>query len=316
MRGRSLDNALPLTRFSTRGIPRAERFDCWMNVLSDSMWRVTDWKDTPREFDVELSFAKLGSLVAVSETNSAHHSRRTRSDVDNSVERSFHLFVTAGPAWGFRHRGAAGRLDTGDVLVLAEGEHETICPDGFRGVIVKCPEIWMRTWLPEPEVLAGQTISRDSRWGQVLCPVLSQMTPDLAVAAPLPHQVLVDQLGAILALLTNDAATRAMPDLVERIRQCLRERCHEAALTATHVAESINVPARVLHHALGTARSTFAAELQSARVAAAMAILSCNSSRQMTMTAIADACGFSSAAYLTRILRKRTGHSPTEHRVP
>ena len=276
-----------------------------MDVLSDSMWRVTDWNGTPRDFNVELSFAKLGNLVALSESNSAHHSRRTRSDVDNSEERSFHLFVTAGPAWGFRHRGAAGRLNTGDVLILAEGEHETICPDGFHGVIVKCPENWMRTWLPDPDMIAGQAITRDSRWGQVLSPILTQMTPELAVATPLPHQVLVDQLGAILALLTHDAATRAMPDLVERARKCLRERCHDAELTGNDVAESLNVPPRVLHRALTTAGTTLAAELRSARVEAAYSLLSCRSERQMTITAIAHACGFSSATHLKRVLRDR-----------
>jgi AraC-like DNA-binding protein len=309
-----LESDPPLKRFSTLDIPRAERFDCWMSVLGDSMWRVTDWRGTPRDFNVQLNSARLGCLVALTECNSTHHSRRTRSDVDNSQERSFHLFVTTGPAWGFRHRGAAGRLDSGDVLVLAEGEHETLCPDGFRGVIVKCPETWMRTWLPDPEVIAGQTITRDSRWGQVLSPVLSQMTPDLAVAAPLPHQVLVDQLGAILGLLTHDTATRAKPDLVERVRQCLRERSAEAALTAADVADSINVPAQVLHRALASAGSTFAAELQSARAAAALSLLDGRAGRQMTLTAIARACGFSSAAQLTRTLRKRHGRSPMMHR--
>jgi AraC-like DNA-binding protein len=309
-----LESNPPLKRFSTLEMPRAQRFDRWMDVLGDSMWRVTDWRQTPRDFNVELSSARLGPLVALSETISAHHSRRTRSDVDNSAERSFHLFVTTGPAWGFRHRGASGRLNTGDVLMLAEGEHETLCPDGFRGVIVKCPEHWMRTWLPEPEAVAGQTIARDSRWGQVLSPILSQMTPELAVAAPLPHQVLVDQVGAMLGLLASDAAGRAMPDLVDRVRACLRERCHEAALTAADIAQSIDVPAQVLHRALGATRSTFAEELLSARVAAALSLLGSGSSRHMTVSAIAQACGFSSAAQLARMLRKRTGRSPVAHR--
>ena len=303
-------------KFSTQAIPQAQRFDYWMSVLNDSLWRVTDWLDVPEDFNVDLSSAKLGGLMTVSESISPHRSRRTRIDLDMSEERSYHLFVSVNPNWGFSHRGENGRLKSGDVLMLAEGEHETICPEGFCGVILKCPEDWMRTWLPDPEVLAGRVLARDSKWGRVLSPILRQMTPELAVASPLPHRVIVDQLGAVLGLLAGDAESQAMPDLVERIRECIRERCGEATLTGDDVAGSIDVPARLIHRALSTAGSTFGVELISARVAVAMSMLTSNSCRRLTLAQIAQASGFSSQAHFTRVLRGRTGRGPLELRRP
>ena len=303
-------------KFSTRSIAQGQRFDYWMSVLNDSMWRVTDWSDIPQDFNVELSSARLGSLTTLSECISPHRSRRTRIDLGKSQERSYHLFVSVGPTWGFSHLGANGRLNSGDVLMLAEGEHETICPSGFRGVILKCPEEWMRTWLPDPEMLAGRTLARDSKWGRVLSPVIRQMTPELAVAPPLPHRVLVDQLGAMLGLVAGDADCQAMPDLVDLIRESIRERCGAVALVAEDVAGAIDIPARVLHRALATAHSSFAAELVSARVAVAVSMLTSNACRHQTLAQIASASGFSSQAHFTRVLRRRTGRGPLELRRP
>lgn len=303
-------------KFSTRSIPQAQRFDYWMSVLNESMWRVTEWSDIPRDFNVDLSSAKLGSLTTLSETISPHRSRRTHIDLGKSEERSYHLFVSIEPSWGFSHLGAQGRLNSGDVLMLAEGEHETICPVGFRGVILKCPEDWMRTWLPDPEILAGKTLARDSKWGRVLSPIVRQMTPELAAAPPLPHRVLTDQLGTILGLLAGDADSQAMPDLVERIRDSIRERCSDTNLVADHVAAALAIPSRVLHRALSTAHSSFAAELISARVAVAVSMLSSNAFRHHTLAQIALASGFSTQAHFTRVLRRRTGRGPLELRRP
>ncbi len=301
-------------KFTTQSIAQAQRFDYWMSVMNQSLWRVTDWSDVAEDFQVELSSAKLGRLVTLSESISPHRSRRTRADLDKSEERSYHLFVSTAPTWGFAHRGGNGRLSSGDVLMLAEGEHETICPDGFEGVILKCPEDWMRTWIPDPEILAGQTLARDSKWGRVLSPIIRQMTPQLALAPPLPHRVLVDQLGAMLGLAAGDTASRVMPDLVERIRECIRERCGDGSLTADDVAATINLPPRVLHRVLATAGSTFAEDLISARVAVAISMLAARSCRQITLEEIAGAAGFSSQAHFIRVLRRRTGRGPEEFR--
>ena len=305
-----------LQTFSTRGIPQGQRFDYWMSVLNESMWRVTEWRDIPQDFNVDLKSARLGSLTTLSESISPHRSRRTRIDLGKSEERSYHLFVSIDPTWGFSHLGTHGRLNSGDVMMLAEGEHETICPEGFQGVILKCPEDWMRSWLPDPEMLAGQTLARDSKWGRVLSPIVRQMTPELAAAPPLPHRVLTDQLGAILGLLAGDAETQAMPDLVERIRDSIRERCGDASLAAEDIAAAINLPARVLHRALSVAHSSFAAELISARVAVAVSLLTSHACRHQTLAEIACTSGFSSQAHFTRVLRKRTGRAPLELRRP
>lgn len=241
------------------------RFDYWMNVLKDSLWQVTDWRNVPADFNVELRGARFGGLSTMVEDMTAHHSLRTKADVARSAERSYHLFVSLRQAWAFTHMGRHEGLGPGDVVMMGEGTHETHVPTGFHGVIVKCPESWVHTWLPDPRVIAGRTIRRDSRWGRVLSPMLSQFTPEFVTGSPLPQGVLVDQLGAMLALIAGDADARAMPELHAKAVDCIRQRCPEAALTADDVAATLDVPARLLHKALAASKTTFAAALRQAR---------------------------------------------------
>lgn len=304
-------NAEPaIQHFSTRSLSKGMRFDCWMNVLKDSLWQVTDWRNVPADFNVELRTARLGCLCTVAEDMTAHHSLRTHADVDRSAERSYHLFVSLKQAWAFTHMGRHEGLERGDVVMMGEGTHETHVPTGFQGVIVKCPESWVQTWLPEPDAIAGRTIRRDSGWGRVLSPMLSQFTPEFVASSPLPQGVLVDQLGAMLALIAGDADSRAMPDLLVKARDGIRQRSAEPGLTAADVAVTLGVPARVLHRALAAGKTTFASELLQVRVDRAVSLLGAAASEGRTVTEIARQAGFASASHFARVVRQRTGQTP------
>ncbi len=115
---------------------------------------------------------------------------------------------------------------------------------GLQANILKLPKHWVQSWLPDPNFLVGRAILRDSRWGQALSPMVRQPTPELVAAPPLPHGVLVDQLGAILPLIAGEPEP-AMPDLLKKIRDCIRQRCSEPQLTAADVAASLKISPRI-----------------------------------------------------------------------
>lgn len=298
-----------MQQFSTQGIPNSMRFDYWMNVMRESLWQVTDWCDVPEDFGVELGKAPLGCLSAMAEKISAHHSRRTRQDVDRSAESSYHLFVTLGSAWAFAHNGCHERLETGDVVMMGEGVHETHAPEGFTGVILKCPERWVKTWLPDPRAICGRAIRGNSGWGRVLSPMLSRLTPELVTSAALPHAVLVDQLGATLAFVAGAADEQAATDLLGPVLNCIRERCDATGLSAADVASSLNVSARALHQALSSAKTTFASELLRARLDVALSLLSA-APPQRTLAEISCLAGFANQSHFARVVRQHTGQTP------
>ena len=205
-------------------------------------------------------------------------------------------------------------MNRGDVVMMAEGEHETIVDNGFRGLIIKCPESWMQTWLPDPGCLVGRSITQESRWGRVLSPLVSQLTPQFAAASPLPHSVIADQLGAVLTLVANDGEAQAAGELPRRLRAAILELCVDPALTADDVAAALGIERRVLHRALAAEHSTFANELLAARVEIALPLLTSKATQCLAVAEIAARTGFRDERHFARTVRRRTGFTPLQLR--
>jgi AraC-like DNA-binding protein len=283
-------------------------------VLSNSLWQVTGWTDVAPGFNVDVHEASLGCLSTIEETISPHRARRSAQDVERSQERNFHLFISDGPSWGFSHCGREEHMKRGDVVMMAEGEHETMVDNGFHGLIIKCPESWMQTWLPDPGCLVGRSIAQDSRWGRVLSPLVSQLTPAFVANAPLPHAVIADQLGAVLTLVASDGEAQAASELQRRVRAAIRERCVDPMLTAQDVASALAIDNRALHRALAAEHTTFANELLAARVDMALPLLTSRASRRLSMAEVAAHAGFRDERHLARTVRRRTGYTPLQLR--
>ena len=277
------------------------RFDCWMNRLRESVWPVTDWSGISSDFEVDLQEARFGCLSLMVETmRGAPRARRTRHDVNNSAESSYCLFVTDSTIGWMQNGHNEGHLP-GDVVLIGQGDFDSyMTPSGFQSHILKMPAHWVESWLPDPDLLVGRRIPRDSKWGRVLSPILLQMTPELAVAPPLPTGVLVDQVGAVLALIAGDTEAQAMPDLLKKIQDCIRQRCSEPQLTAADVAAALNMPARTLHRALAAHNLTFASQLLDARTSVALQMLA---TRRLTIAEIRREAGFLSASHFSRVVR-------------
>jgi AraC-like DNA-binding protein len=302
-----------IQHFSTKTIPSHVRRDHWMNILRQSLWPVSEWRGI-QDFNVELQEAPLGCLTSIQETISAHQSRRTLADVERSADRCYLLFANH-RSWQMVHHGHNESLLPGDcMLVDSQGELETSAPSGFRGIILKLPVDWTRSWLSDPERLVGRRIAGDSEWGKVLSPLVSQFNPDFVTTTPLPHGLLVDQLGVSLTLMSDESDAPTAPDLLKKIQDCIRQRFSEPQLTAADVATTIDISPRFLHRVLAADHRTFASELLGARINAALQMLTSPLFAELTTIQIARQAGFLSTAHLGKLVRKRTGCTPAELR--
>lgn len=310
----------PVRCFSTESLPREVRFDYWMSILQQSLWPVSEWSgvshDFKRDFTLEMSEASLGGVSTIAETITAHRSHRTRTDVESSGDRCYLLFANQLP-WDVAHHGHCECLLGGDlVLVDSQDELETYAEAGFDGVILKLPVEWVRTWLPNPSAIVGRRISSSSGWGRAFSPIVSQVTPEIAAAPPLPHVVLVDQVGAVLAMIAGEVESRARPDVLEKIRECIRQRCSEPGLAAADVAASLNIPSQTVHRILAASDMTFASQLIDARMRVALRMLTSPAFNQLTTLEIARKAGFLKASHFARVVRRQTGRTPLELRHP
>ena len=168
-------------------------------------------------------------------------------------------------------------------------------------------------------VLCGRRLS-DSRWGRVLASYLAQLSPEFVAHAPLPQAVLIDQLGALLALTASElSGSRAVSTPAERsvrdhVYDHIRQRCADTSLQAADIASSLDISRRTLHRALGASGDTFGAMLIQSRVDLAVRMLQSPLFDRVTTAEIGRRAGFSDASHFVKALRRRTGQTPLQMR--
>jgi AraC-like DNA-binding protein len=310
----------PIVRLSTRDIAPADRHDYinWILSVTDPA-APTEWSvGASPELELEVTALKLPAVTIVSISGSPHRSVR-RFGPRRTVERTFGLnHVFSGPQ-NVTH-GAQYRLNPGDVS-FTDSRHpfEYEFLTHYKDCYVQLPEQFMRKWVRNPLVLVGRRIG-DSQWGRVLTSYMAQLSPEFVVQAPLPQAVLIDQLGALLALVASElSGTRAVStpgerSVRDRVSDHIRQRCADTSLQAADIASSLHISTRTLHRALGTCGETFGVMLIQARVDLAMRMLQSPLFDRVTTAEIGRRAGFSDASHFVKALRRRTGQTPVQMR--
>ena len=88
-----------------------------------------------------------------------------------------------------------------DVLIFdSQYPLRTDVRNPFVAIHVVLSDAWLRRWIPNPHVLTARRIPGNSLWGLALSSYVSELSPDLTAAPPLPLSVMADQVGSLIAL--------------------------------------------------------------------------------------------------------------------
>jgi AraC family transcriptional regulator, positive regulator of tynA and feaB len=310
-----------IKRWSTADVPTATRLDYFAAALSEATFPVGVDNADPLSFHAEVSAANLGTVSVCKAAGSPHGTFRGRSELARTDGHLFNLAMTLRSAWTAEHRGSLRMLPR-DVLIFdSEYPLRTDVPNPFVAIHVIVSEAWLRRWIPNPHVLTARRIPGDSLWGLALASYLSELTPDLAAAPPLPLSVMADQVGSLIALTASGLReatlagnTLAVRSLSDRILDCTTQRCTELELTAADVAKSLDISVRTLHRAFAATNATFGEKLIEARARVALRMLTSPLFNRVTTAEIGRRAGFLSASHFARVMRNQTGYTPLHFR--
>jgi AraC-like DNA-binding protein len=270
-------------------------------------------------FNADASAAQIGGLTVAKSVGSPMRNYRRREELARTGEHTFHLLTAQAP-WIAEHR-ASLQLFPRDVLLIDSRYPSLIDSRApFSAVVVAVSEAWMRQWIPNPALLVGQRIPGNSLWGHPLASYLAGLSPELAVAPPLPLSVIADQLGGLIALTARALRDTTLEDtpagrsLHARILDCLMQRCAEPELTAVDVAASLGISVRTLHRSFAAANQTFGDQLIEARARIALRMLTSPLFKRVTTAEVGRRAGFQSASHFARVIRRRTGWTPVQLR--
>ena len=307
-----------IKRWSTSDVDDPQRLDYYAEAISSAIDPMRVLRRVEGQFEAGIDCIELGPLSLIHGIGHAHDCIRDRHDIARSSGRNFHLILNNGSSWRVTHFGEH-LVRKGDAILL-DSRH------GYRldflssidNVHLKLPEAWMKQWIPEPASLVGNPIAFDAGWGGALTTFMGQLSPELLADAPLPKRVLIDQIGALLALhagaLSGRLPVGSPPhrQLRDRIEELLIQRCTESSLTATEVAATLGISPRTLHRSLATCAQTFGALLMKARVELATRMLESPLFRRLTTAEIGRRAGFTDPSHFARVYRRHCGITPSQ----
>ena len=313
------DESSHIVRLSTRDVAPADRLSYASWILGSALAPAAVSAETPSQYELDVTALELPSIAIVAQSGSPQRSIRARSEIRRTSQRYFFLVLVLSGSWQVAHV-TRTRLGPGDITFY-DSRYPLDCDLllHWSGVNLQLSEQFVRKWVPNPAVLGWRNICRDSQWGRVLASYVAQLSPEFVVQAPLPQGVLIDQLGALLALTASELSGRAVSTPAERsvrdhVYDHIRHRCADTALQAADVASSIHMSKRSLHRALAACGETFGAMLIQARVDLAVRMLQSPLFDRVTTAEIGRRAGFSDASHFVKVLRSRTGQTPLQMR--
>lgn len=306
---------------SSRIIRRSTRdIAYWSSISSSSLAPVAVSAKNLIDYESEMAVLELPSISFIAQSGSPQQSIRERSEIRRSSEHFFFLLLALSESWYVRHHVLRTRLGPGDLLFY-DSNYPLDCDFRlrFRSFILRLSDEFVRNWVPNPGCLGRRCIS-DSKWGRVLANYVAQLSPEFVEGAPLPQAILIDQLGALLALTASEmSGSRAISTPVERsvrdqIYDHIKQRCPETSLQAADIASGLNVSKRTLHRALASCGETFGSMLIQARIDVASRMLKSPLFDRMTTAEVGRRAGFTDASHFTKVTRMRTGRTPLQIR--
>lgn len=310
-----------LVVLTTEKVEQRLRFDYWVGAISEVMFALSSTSPEAATFRSEMRGAPLDELFLMKIEGSARNSYRTQKTLARASDYAFHLMGDFRYPSTIDWRGTKVWLAPRDLIFTdTRYVHSGSYSEGLLGVNIKIPAAWARSWLRDPERLAGKRIRGDAGWGAALSNFLEQLTPDLILDAPLPPKVLGDNIGALLSLVESEVLGQPLisqvkeRELCELVKETIRQRAAEPGLTALDVANTLNVSERTLHRCLAAAGERFAPLLLQCRVELARRMLEAGNLGRLTTAEIGRRSGFSDPSYFVRATTRVLGLTPGRYR--
>jgi hypothetical protein len=237
-----------IVRVSTNEVAPADRLSYWSSTVSSTYTPICLDRADPSDFESEITALALADVTFTAARGSAQCSIRARPELRRTREHCFNLVLVQGGSWQVAQGGTRERFGPGDLIFY--DTRNTLQSDmrlAWSDINLQLSEQFVRKWLPNPAWLIGRRIARDSQWGRVLSSYVAQLSPHFIVQAPLPQSLLIDQIGALLALTTTElSGARAVRTPVERslreqVDDHIKQRCPETALQVADIASSLSI---------------------------------------------------------------------------
>jgi AraC family transcriptional activator of tynA and feaB len=305
--------------WSTEHLQPGKALSYWRDVICENLLQMHIQSSQEGAFFGHIEKHAFGPIQANFISVSEQKVWRERTAACNAKDHLFHLIHVRKGVQLIEQYGRSLKVEAGDCLLIdCLAGFDFDFPNGVEALVLEIRRDWLRGWLPSPEDAAARLIDGRSGWGATLASALSNVTPTSVGESGLPPTAMAEQIVSLLALATahdDPSPTTHKRALLRRVKETVRERCHESDLSPATVAAAIGLSRRYVHLLFASAGTTFSEELYACRLNKAQRLLGDKRFDGLGIAEIAWNCGFSEPSHFARRFRERFGSPPSAYRL-
>ena len=313
----SVSTARPVTRLSTDDVPKAQRAAYWSDLVWHSFGRLRSDTYGDEEFTGHIALHDLGEVRLCRLQASRHRVVRTAGTRGLSDPGYLKMVVQLRGRSLFEQDGRIACLKPGDWSLYDTTRSYLVSSTAPVDLhILLLPREGILRNSPELAQLLVRRLRSTSGMGKVACNAIAQAFARDGAEEPaaagariveLLHLSLLEHCGMQLA--------QAWPSVLhERIKLHVQQRLADPELDVESIARLLNCSKRALHKAFEREGHSLRDYIWDRRLQRALGELESERRELGSITEIAFACGFSSAAHFSRTFRARYGSSPKDWR--
>jgi len=308
--------------YSTADAPRNSRAAYWNSLYTTRFAHVTFSPANHDAFEAELRVGALGPLGIARVQCSSADIERTRAHVTRHNHRLFSFLVIQRGSGTFSHYGHNTALATGDTTLCdSSTPHCMTCSDDTEIAIIRCPPDILRRYVPFPEQLCGLKLERAATFADVATSMVQSVWRQCEAGVPdrfgtSMARNLLDVFATSYAVSFDDGGADSSVVTARRIQaqRFVEAHLRDQDLTPARVANALHISPRYLRMLFEGEKESVTSYILRRRLEECAKQIASPLWSGHTITEIAFACGFNSAAHFTRAFREHYGTTPTGHR--
>lgn len=307
--------------YSTANVPRNSRATYWNSLYANRLAHVTFNPADPEDFEAELRVGSLGPMGVARIVAKPTDIERTRTHISRGGARLFSFLMLARGSVEFDHCGHSTTLRAGDFTLCDNAApHRLHSGDSTELLVLRVSPGVIREYLPNPELWCGRRLPSDAMFSAAAVSMVRDIYRRLE--GGMPENFGRTAAGNLLAVLsTAIGMTFDVPECASSIvsrriqaQRYVEQHLCDPDLTPSAVAQALRISPRYLRMLFAGETESIAGYIQRRRLEECARQLGNPLLSGRTITGIALATGFSSAAHFTRAFRDLYRTTPSEFR--
>ena len=308
--------------FSSDHLPAATRATEWNQLYSQQLNRVDFTPADRHGFAAQLSMGQLGPVQFVRMSANRSHIERTRRHIRPNAPRLYSYLLQVRGSSVLNHWGHEAHLTAGDfVLCDSAVPHSFTIGDDSQIIMLRVDAQTMREHLPTPEQYCGLRLRHDVGLTGTMSAMIEKLDAQLECGFSSVHDARFARHMLDMLAMCYGIAFEPEPNISAIVRgrhadvvRYIEEHLRDPELSSARVAEGLRISPRYLRTVFARSGGRVSAYIMRRRLEECAKQIRNPSWAGHTLTEIAFAWGFNSAAHFTRAFHDHYGITPREYR--